>query len=297
MAAATGNFAVALLCVFGRVFGHDVRRHAQASIDATGDTSLMVPWPLQESGVLCQSMPYVYVTSRETCQSFALELHHDFYAHRSDLQPERCITFEDCSAPIYGKSTFWKLYAKPARERPISEKMTADELGTEDGICVDTWLPEWTEDPMLACQRWANDSSWGALRKGRSLKEACGSFWAQLNCAKTCGCEGDDDDVDVATSSVTKVVTQVETCKDSWLPSWAGNSTEACSTWPKASWGALKVASSLAAACHSTWAQERCAKTCGCPNQLKAKTPSMSASDGLKSGDDDARKLAAEMAQ
>lgn len=150
---------------------------------------------------------------------------------------------------------------------------------------------------MLACQRWANDSSWGALRKGRSLKEACGSFWAQLNCAKTCGCEGDDDDVDVATSSVTKVVTQVETCKDSWLPSWAGNSTEACSTWSKASWGALKVASSLAAACHSTWAQERCAKTCGCPNQLKAKTPSMSASDGLKSGDDDARKLAAEMAQ
>ena len=27
-------------------------------------------------------LPQRYVTSRETCQSFALELHHDFYAHR-----------------------------------------------------------------------------------------------------------------------------------------------------------------------------------------------------------------------
>ena len=57
----------------------------------------------------------------------------------------------------------------------------------------------------------------------------------------------------------------------------------------EASWGALR-SSNLAAACHSTWAQdwyfhgsihsimvfpyvsteERCAKTCGCPNKLKA---------------------------
>ena len=36
-----------------------------------------------------------------------------------------------------------------------------------DLLIEDTWLPDWTEDPMLACRRWANDSSWGALRKGR----------------------------------------------------------------------------------------------------------------------------------
>lgn len=290
-----------------QIFGHDVevRRHAQVTIDASGEASLMVPWPIQRSGVLCQSMPFVYVISREACQSFALKLHHQFYAHRSDLQPERCITFDDCSSPVNGKSSNWKLYAKPASS-PNNQKMQKSADTIDNGICVDTWLPEWTEDAEVACQRWANDSSWGALRKGRRLKEACGSFWAQLNCAKTCGCpsdsegrEGTQDDLEEMTgTSVTKVVTVVEACKDTWLPAWAGNSTQACSTWAKASWGALR-SSNLAAACHSTWAQERCAKTCGCPNKLKAATPTtgMSASDGLKSGDDDAQKLAAEMAQ
>eukprot|EP00434_Breviolum_minutum_P040696 symbB.v1.2.036176.t1/scaffold5046.1/size31495/3 len=201
-----------------QIFGHDVevRRHAQVTIDASGEASLMVPWPIQRSGVLCQSMPFVYVISREACQSFALKLHHQFYAHRSDLQPERCITFDDCSSPVNGKSSNWKLYAKPASS-PKNQKMkNVDTI--DNGICVDTWLPEWTEDAEVACQRWANDSSWGALRKGRRLKEACGSFWAQLNCAKTCGCpldsEGTQDDLEEMTgTSVTKVVTVVEACK------------------------------------------------------------------------------------
>lgn len=35
-----------------------------------------------------------------------------------------------------------------------------------NSVVKDTWLPEWTEDAEVACQRWANDSSWGALRKG-----------------------------------------------------------------------------------------------------------------------------------
>jgi len=31
------------------------------------------------------------------------------------------------------------------------------------------------------------------MMEGRRLKEACGSFWAQLNCAKTCGCPSDSE--------------------------------------------------------------------------------------------------------
>lgn len=260
----------------------------------------MLPWPLQESGMLCYSAPYLYVSSREECQSFAQELGHEFYAHRSDLQPERCITFDDCSAPAYSTS-FWKLYTKPVHGS--SQEVDAVNAIDGDGICVDTWLPEWTEDATKACESWARDRKWGALRAGRSLKKACESFWAQLNCAKTCGCPADtassgDKIEEIPDTSVTKVVMSVEACKDRWLPDWATNSSHACSAWAQASWGALRDGS-LAEACRSNWAQESCAKTCGCPQTHKASTPpsGMSASDGLKRGDEDARKLAAEMAQ
>eukprot|EP00913_Durusdinium_trenchii_P018957 g17815.t1 len=98
------------------------------------DVSLMLPWPLQESGMLCYSAPYLYVSSREECQSFAQELGHEFYAHRSDLQPERCITFDDCSAPAYSTS-FWKLYTKPVHGS--SQEVDAVNAIDGDGICVD----------------------------------------------------------------------------------------------------------------------------------------------------------------
>ena len=45
-----------------------------------------------------------------------------------------------------------------------------------NSVVKDTWLPEWTEDAEVACQRWANDSSWGALRKGPPTAK-CGLNW------------------------------------------------------------------------------------------------------------------------
>ncbi|CAJ1453919.1 unnamed protein product [Effrenium voratum] len=155
----------------------------------------------------------------------------------------------------------------------------------------DTWLPDWTEDASLACKSWATDKSWGALQRGRSLQEACDTFWAQLNCAKTCGCSKSGTSASSARASTW--------CSDTWTPSWAEDARHACSVW------AQDVVGSLVSACKGNWAQEHCAKTCGClgakseTNPTTTRHPSRgserSAWERFLSGDEEAQKLAAEI--
>ena len=42
----------------------------------------------------------------------------------------------------------------------------------QEAVAQDTWLPEWTDDPKLACSRWADDATWGALQGGRNLMKS-----------------------------------------------------------------------------------------------------------------------------
>mmetsp|Transcript_23677 Transcript_23677/g.44723 ORF Transcript_23677/g.44723 Transcript_23677/m.44723 type:complete len:249 (+) Transcript_23677:90-836(+) len=213
-------------------------------VEGTADAMDVPAWPQLASGRLCHSAPFVYVTSREECQKFAEKLHHDFYAHRTDLRPERCITFESCVSQQHESSGLWTLYQRP-REGAGHPSPTS--------TCADTWLPDWTDNATLACQKWSKDHDWGALQEGRTLRQACARFWAQLNCAKTCGCEAKD-----------QAEFHALPCKDSWTTSWAPNSSYACAKWAEdQEWGALQNGS-LEEACHGPWAKEHCAKTCGC---------------------------------
>eukprot|EP00439_Symbiodinium_sp_Y106_P066351 s1418_g10.t2 len=169
--------AVAFVLAWPWSLAEDVR-HQAAQNGGQGFDSKVPSWPEFGSGVLCYSSPFLYVTSREACQQFAQNLNHSFYAHRADLRPERCISFESCVSAIE-TSHEWKLFRRPLQGRAVAARQVAG--------CADTWLPDWTDNATSACELWSRNQDWGALHGGQTLSEACEKFWAQLNCAKTCG--------------------------------------------------------------------------------------------------------------
>lgn len=67
------------------------------------------------------------------------------------------------------------------RRLPLLLLITLVRKGSTCG--TNTWHPSWTSSADEACALWAHSSSWGALKNGQSLEEAC---QAQTDCDLTC---------------------------------------------------------------------------------------------------------------
>ena len=127
----------------------------------------------------------------------ALDFLGGIYSREKEMQPKESTRWQlfnclhqgdhqhrDTKSPSYPKLVVWQGSWRPtllipmACVSPLGPKNPCDAWISNQNLATlqDTWLPEWTDDPKFACQRWANNSSWGALRKGQKeteLNEPC----------------------------------------------------------------------------------------------------------------------------